>query len=35
MRRLFRRISPVTLVLWVLAVGMAALMIAEYLSEKV
>jgi hypothetical protein len=35
MRRLARRINPLTLFLWVLAAGMAALMIAEYVTQRV
>jgi hypothetical protein len=35
MRRRVRRINLVTLFLWVLAAGMAALMVAEYVSDKV
>lgn len=35
MRRLVRRISPVTLLLWVLAVGMAALIVADYVSQRI
>jgi hypothetical protein len=34
MRRIGRRINPLTLVLWVLAAGMAALVVAEYVSQK-
>jgi hypothetical protein len=34
MRRLVRRINPVTLFLWVLAAGMAALFVAEYVGER-
>jgi hypothetical protein len=34
MRRFARRINPLTLFLWVLAAGMAALFIAEYVSQK-
>jgi hypothetical protein len=34
MRRLIRRVNPVTLFLWVLAAGMAALILAEYISER-
>jgi hypothetical protein len=34
MRRLVRRINPVTLFLWVVAVGMAAMIVAEYVSQR-
>jgi uncharacterized protein involved in exopolysaccharide biosynthesis len=33
-RRRVRRINLVTLLLWVLAAGMAALMVAEYVSDR-
>jgi hypothetical protein len=33
-RRIVRRVNLVTLFLWVLAVGMAGLMVAEYVSQK-
>jgi hypothetical protein len=33
-RSLVKRINPVTSCLWALAAGMAALMIAEYVSQK-
>ncbi len=34
MWRLVRRINPVTLLLWVLAAGMAAMIVAEYVSKR-
>lgn len=34
MWRRFRQINPVTLLLWLLAAGMAALMVGEYVSHK-
>ena len=34
MRRLVRRVNLVTLFLWVLAAGMAALIVVEYVSER-
>ena len=33
-KQLVRRINPVTLVLWVLAAGMAALLVGEYVSQR-
>jgi len=34
-RRLVRQINPLTLLLWVLAAGLAALLVAAYVSERV
>ena len=33
-QRFLRRINVVTVLLWTIAAGMAALMIAEYVSQK-
>jgi hypothetical protein len=33
-RRVVRRINRVTLFLWVLAAGMAALIVADYVSQR-
>ena len=33
-RRLVSRVNPVTVCLWALAAGMATLLIAEYVSQR-